>query len=332
MMAAMSIESIGLATPLGRDPARILDAVLADNPPLTSPLRNPFGEHSFPTVRVDPSIVDDVARLPRLRRAGAISHFAVAAGLDAMKRAGREPGDDRLALVFATTNGGVVHTRRFFEDIAAASTQSGSPILFPETVYNAPASHIAAALGITGTVTTLVNDSTAGLDAIAAAAELLASDACDRCLVVAAEEADWVVCEACATWGLADPASAPFGEGAAALLMSRDGPGISVSPALEVTAFRSLGEAAANFARITPCSFDLVASSASGRRFDAAEDFALPGCRKIELKRVLGEAFAASALMQVALATQMIEEGQSALATTGFHGQQGAVRLERRGL
>jgi len=326
------IEGIGLVTPMGRDPRAVCDAVLVGTKPEPQLLRNPFRDHAFPVLHVDPAVVDDVARLPRSRRSGAISHFAVAAALDAMKLAQCKPGDPGMALVFATTNGGVVHTRRFFDDIATTGTHTGSPLLFPETVYNAPASHIAAALGITGIVTTLVNDATAGIDAIATACELMQGGACERCLVVVAEEVDWVVCEAAAAWGLTEKGATPMSEGAAALVLSKDGKGPRVAP-FGTAAFRTIPEAKSWFSKLSMGKVDHLVSSASGRTFDEAEVGIVPDTPAVRPKFALGEAFAASAGMQVVLASMLTGKRERTLVTTtGFHGQQAAVLVENSAL
>src|SRR5213080_642045 len=70
---------------------------------------------------------------PRLRRASAISRFAAAAGLAALPK-GRPFQIDRIAVVCAISNGGVIYTRRFYTDIVKAGAQAASPLLFPETV------------------------------------------------------------------------------------------------------------------------------------------------------------------------------------------------------
>jgi 3-oxoacyl-(acyl-carrier-protein) synthase len=325
---SVRIAGIGLVTPAGRELSRVCEAVVAGSPPTVRTVQDSFHGREFPIVAIDPALVDDVARMPRLRRAGGISLFAVAAALDALRHAG--PADDRLALVFATTNGGVVHTRRFFHDVSERGTHAGSPLLFPETVYNAPASHIAAAAGLTGTVTTLVNDASAGIDALVAATQLIDEGSCDRCLVVAAEEADWVVCEACDAWRLAESDATPFGEGAAALLLTREKDGPRLEVACPPSRFRSVEEAAKRFASTAPDGVELLVTSGSGRIFDAAEPALAPGVTRLAPKRALGEAFAASALMQVAIAAAMIEEFPRALATvTGFHGQQASVLVSR---
>src|SRR5438270_420855 len=138
---------------------------------------------------------------PRLRRASAISRFAAAAGLTALRQAKQPlPPLDRIALVFAISNGGVIYTRRFYADIVKSGAQSASPMLFPETVFNAPASHLAAILGISGASYTVVGDGAVGILALKLAEDLIASSDLDACLVVAAEEIDPLVCEAYRQW------------------------------------------------------------------------------------------------------------------------------------
>src|SRR5207237_6993722 len=100
----------------------------------------------------------------------------------------------RTALIFAVSNGGVIYTKRFYDEIVESGAQAASPLLFPETVFNAPASHMAAILGITGASYTLVGDGAVGILALKMAEDLMAGDAFDYCLVVGAEEADWLLC------------------------------------------------------------------------------------------------------------------------------------------
>src|SRR5439155_23341124 len=125
-----------------------------------------FGHRSYSAFRVHKSALGKLAPHPRLRRASAISRFAAAAGLEALQDAevtlGSQNGN-RIAVVFAISKGGVIYTKRFYRDIVETGPQSPRPLLFPETVFNAPASHLAAILGITGSTYTLVGDSAVGL-------------------------------------------------------------------------------------------------------------------------------------------------------------------------
>src|SRR5207237_8918911 len=170
-----------------------------------------------------------------LLRASLISRFAAAAGLAALEEAGMTLGPrnaDRVARVFAISNGSVIYTKRFYRDIVESGAQSASPLFFPETVFNAPASHLAAILGISGATYTLVGDGAVGLLAIKMAEDLMANEALDHCLVVGTEEIDWLLWDAYQRWRLLRraPPIEPFGkhkrgmilsEGAGAILLAR---------------------------------------------------------------------------------------------------------------
>ena len=177
--------------------------------------------HDF--VPVPPKLVEQLGRNPRLRRSSAISYFAVAAGLAALEQAGLTMTPEiaaRTAVVFAVTDGGVAYTRRFYDQIVKQGANAASPMLFPETVYNAPASHLAAQLGIDGASYTLVGDASTGLAALTLGEQLLDLGEADHVVVVACEEVDWILCEAYRDWRLA---RRPLAEGAAALVLSREG-------------------------------------------------------------------------------------------------------------
>ncbi len=73
---------------------------------------------------------------------------------------------------------------------------TASPLVFPETVFNAPASHLAASLGTTANNYTLVGDPGTFLQGLALAADWLLAGRVDGCLVVGAEEIDWLTSDA----------------------------------------------------------------------------------------------------------------------------------------
>lgn len=327
---SVAVQGCGWVTPLGRDLQGVWTALKNGISAPVSELKNPFTGTPHAVRRVDEQFFSDTARQPRLRRSSAISHMAVAAAMDACRDADHTAGNDRLALLFATTNGGVIYTRRFFADVAERGAHSGSPLLFPETVYNAPASHVAAALSIAGTVSTMVNDATAGIDAVAAAIELLESDACDRCLVVAAEEADWIICDGYATWNYRPVI---FSEGAGALLLGRDGD-VRIDCPPTCRTYRTIPDGRRAMkdvvARLcgdrTP---DLLISPASGTRFDGIVS-ELPG-HLLQPGQALGEAFAASTVFQLICGVLARREtpGLSLVPVVGLHGQLSAATITR---
>jgi len=185
----LAIAGMGWITPFGNGVDPVWKRLLRGDEARAEEITEQFGDQSYTVFRVPESALAGIPPHPRLRRASLISRFAAAAGLEALEAAGVKPDSqsaERTALVFAISNGGVIYTKRFYRDIVGGGAQSASPLLFPETVFNAPASHLAAILGITGATYTLVSDSAAGLLAIKMAEDLMTNEALDYCLVVGA--------------------------------------------------------------------------------------------------------------------------------------------------
>jgi 3-oxoacyl-(acyl-carrier-protein) synthase len=234
----------------------------------------------------------------------------------------------RTAVIFAVSNGGVIYTKRFYHDVVASGAQAASPLLFPETVFNAPASHLAAILGITGASYTLVGDGAVGLLALKMAEDLLENPAIDRCLVVGAEEADWLLCDAYHRWHLlrdsapAEPFQSPprgmiLSEGAGAVLVDRGG-AVAFEQIDAGCNFRKQSEAAACieqiFDRLEPGDEDIIIASANGTFIDAAEARAITNrCAAAPVyapKAALGESVGASTFWQFICAAQALRTGE----------------------
>lgn len=134
---------------------------------------------------------------PRLRRASGVSKFAITAAAEALgeeRIAKIQNHEMRLGIVVSFINGCVNYSNRFYSE-ALNDPAFASPIVFPETVFNAPASHIAAYLGSDGPAYTLLGDSSTWFSAIDVARDWLDTDQVDGCLVLCAEELDWLSCE-----------------------------------------------------------------------------------------------------------------------------------------
>lgn len=318
------IQGIGAVTPLGSTRLETWSALYLGQQAPRTLFANGLADRSYFSCRVPGKFVADSARHPRLRRSGTISLLGAAAGFDAFADAGLKPDKDlnaRAAVIFAICSGGVNYTRRFYHEIATEGANAASPLLFPETVYNAAASHLAALLGIDNQSYTLVGDSSVGLGAVHFATELLTMQPqLERCLVVGTEEADWLLADAFASWRMATnqdqfevygrAGGTIFGEGAAALLIGRSGPLTiaSSSPGQPFYSFRERESAAKEMftglgAEELP---QLIVSSANGTFADAVEcqvfkEF-YPSVPVFTPKPALGEALGASALYQVAVA------------------------------
>ncbi|HJW38077.1 MAG TPA: beta-ketoacyl synthase N-terminal-like domain-containing protein [Candidatus Udaeobacter sp.] len=327
---SLAIAGMGWVTPLGRGVDSVWERLLHGDEASASTISEEFGDRPYSVFRVPESALTGFAH-SRLRRASAISRFATAAALEALDAAGVKidsQNAEKIALIFAISNGGVIYTKRFYRDIVDAGAQSASPLLFPETVFNAPASHLAAILGVTGATYTLVGDGAVGLAAIKMAEDLMANEAIDHCLIVGTEELDWLLCDAYRRWRLlrAAPPIEPFSkqkggmilsEGAGAILLAGEGR-LTIESAHPGGYFTKRAEADEILKRIlrdlSQTEIDLVVSSANGTFVDEAECRALkaviPNALVYTGKPALGESVGAAGLWQVILAAQALRSAE----------------------
>jgi len=154
-----------------------------------------------------------------LRRTSPVAHHAVAAALEALgpDAAGLPSNSLHLGIVLCVMSGCVNYSRRFYDE-TLKDPATASPLIFPETVFNAPASHLASVLGTTGINYTIVGDPSTVLQGLALAADWLTSGRVDGCLVIGAEEVDWLTAEAIKLFD----AKAQISEGAGALYLRRE--------------------------------------------------------------------------------------------------------------
>jgi hypothetical protein len=126
-----------------------------------------------------------------------MAHYAVGAALEALGGdAGLiSSGALRLGIVACTMTGGISYSRRFYQEVLQDPALA-SPLIFPETVFNAPTSHLSAYLGTALVNYTLVGDSGTFLQGLAVAAQWLEDGVADACVVIGMEELDWTVADA----------------------------------------------------------------------------------------------------------------------------------------
>lgn len=213
-MSAVFLSGAGAVSPFGWGRERLL-AGHDGSWPAPQPVTRPGWPQPLFALRVPaPGSRPAWAAHGRLRRAAAISQFAMGAAAEAMAGAATDAG---LGVVFCTSIGCVSYSRRFYDEVLRDPAVA-SPLLFPETVFNAPASHLSAVLGTSAANYTLVGDSGVFLRGLALAADWLADGRVARCLVVAAEEVDWISADAVRHFRK----GTPLAEGAGALLLTRE--------------------------------------------------------------------------------------------------------------
>src|SRR5205085_213001 len=316
----MSLRIAGMSwvTPLGSDVHDVWRRLLAGETAPVEILENERNGARYLVRRV--ASTTSFPSHPRLRRASAISRFAAAAGLTALGQFKKPLPLDQIALVFAISNGGVIYTRRFYADIVNSGAQSASPLLFPETVFNAPASHLAAILGITGASYTVVGDGAVGIFALKMAEDLILSAEVDACLVVAAEEIDSLVCEAYRQWRLLrDPGKPESGrgmimsEGAGAVLLKRSHGGIEIDQIVPGANFFRRSEASARLDSVVSRLKNKIGfciGSGNGTFIDRAERAAAGDEMPLYSPKIaLGESVGASVFWQLITAAKALEAG-----------------------
>jgi 3-oxoacyl-(acyl-carrier-protein) synthase len=296
--------------------------------------------------------VPDWMKHNRMRRTTAAARHAVGAAIEAMgpeRLAAAQSGQWKAGVVFCTTNGCVQFSRRFFAE-ALKEPSLASPILFPETVYNAPASHIAALAGSPEVNCTLVGDSSQFLRGMDLGAQWLEDGEVDAVLVVAAEELDWLTDEALLFFDR-DGATA---EGAAAVVMEmmkgkgerEKRKGVELLGVTEAWTYgRSMtpAEAAAGMRRevehvLTEDESKVLLCTGLGAapRADTAEHAAWKGWKgkKMRIRPVVGEAYGCISGWQTVAACESIARGEStqvAISAVGLSEQAVGAVLGKAG-
>jgi 3-oxoacyl-[acyl-carrier-protein] synthase II len=125
------------------------------------------------------------------RRMSRISRMAVASSVEALKDSGLildTIDRERIAVIMGTSYGSSSHVEDFYISLLKYGPRGAQPFLFPETVPNAPASHIAMFHGITGPNTTFCQNEISAENAILYAQNLLLQNQVDVALVGGADE------------------------------------------------------------------------------------------------------------------------------------------------
>ena len=191
-MSNIFVCGTGAVSPAGWGMKPFREALARGESIPTKELARP-GHTPLPVRQVPPSLPRPAFLAhARLRRTSPIAHYAVSAALEALgEDAARvTSGELRVGVIYCVLTGCVNYSRRFYDEVLK-DPATASPLVFPETVYNSPASHLAALIGTTGINYTLVGDPGTFVQALVLAADWLTDNRVDACLVIGAEEMDW---------------------------------------------------------------------------------------------------------------------------------------------
>lgn len=323
------VHGVGAVSPAGWGVNALRDALCKDEPLPIKELARPGWSHPLRIRTVPPP----TARSPfmahtRLRRSSAITQYAVAAALEALggDAAKASSGSLRLGIVLCVMTGCVNYSRRFYDEVLKDPV-TASPLVFPETVFNAPASHLAALLGTTAINYTLVGDPGTFLQGLGLAAGWLLARRVDGCLIIGAEEMDWLTADAYRLFAR----KIILSDGAGAIYMRRDAsnaPGVQVHSITSPQLFsnysaRVLAARRARAGLPQGNSHHLLCDSTQNvPSIDAAELAAWndwPAAR-LSPKTVLGEGLAAGSAWQCVAAIDALRQERFAAANVSVVG------------
>jgi len=328
-MNRIFVAGLGAVSPAGWDVDALRDALDKGEPMPVQPMARPGWEKPLQARLVpNPPVRPEFLAHPRLRRTSPITHYAAAAALEAVAglRANPDAKNCRLGIVVCLQSGCVQYSCRFYDE-TLKNPATASPLVFPETVYAAPTSHVAALLENVVLAYSLVGDPSAFLQGVALGAQWLEENRVDACLIIGAEETNWIIADA--LWHLDRPAIVAAGAGA--LCLCRDP---ELSAGVELAAITDAHTYSARHSRTRAAQAmrgQLGESSpeellcdgiGNSPRADAAErtawsDWTGP---RVSPKRILGEGLMAAAAWQCVAACEAVADGRFAAANVSLVG------------
>ena len=326
-MSRVFVCGLGAVSPAGWNVAAMREALAKGEPLPVQPLERPGWQEPLRARLVPPPARLPFLAHPRLRRTSPITHYAAGAALEAV--AGLRSNDERnrpLGVVVCLQSGCVQFSYRFFDE-TLKDPATASPLLFPETVFAAPASHVATLLGNTPLVYTLAGDPACFLQGIALAIQWLEEQRVEACVVIGAEENNWLLADA--LWHFEHQAVVSGGAGAVCLSLdpavSQGAELAAITDAHTYTGQTNRTRAARLMREQLPpgSATELLCDGLSGSpRADAAElatwrDWTGP---RVSPKRILGEGLMAAGAWQCVAACDAVGSGRFAAATVSLVG------------
>ena len=327
-MRSIFVSGLGAVSPAGWDVAALERALQSGKPLPSEGLARPGWERPLRVRRVpQPVPRPGFFGHPRLRRSSPITQYVVSAALEALQNTSAHGhGQIPCGLIVCLQSGCVDYSYRFFEEVTRDPATAG-PLLFPETVFAAPASHAAACLPNVLCVETLVGDPSCFLQGLALGARWLLEERVAACLVLAAEETNWLLADA--LWHFEH--SAIISAGAGAICLSPE-PALSIGVQLDRITQAHTYTRPSNRARSARAmraelppggpSELLCDGQASSPRADRPEAEAWAGWPGIRLspRRILGEGLMAAAGWQCVAACQALANRHCSAANLSLVG------------
>ena len=328
-MSRVFVAGIGAVSPAGWNVAALRDALdKGESLPVQTLARPGWDKPLRARLVPNPATRPEFLAHPRLRRTSPITHYAAAAALEAVAGLRKNPAakNFRLGIVVCLQSGCVQYSCRFYDE-TLKNPATASPLVFPETVYAAPTSHVAALLENVVLAYSLVGDPSAYLQGVALGAQWLEENRVDACLIIGAEETNWIIADA--LWHL--DRRAIVAAGAGALCLCREpklSAGVELAAITDTHTYSSrldrMHAAQAMRGQLGKHSPGELLCDGIGNspRTDAAERAAWNDWTnsRISPKRILGEGLMAAAAWQCVVACDAVAEKKYAAACVSLVG------------
>ncbi|TDP96478.1 beta-ketoacyl-[acyl-carrier-protein] synthase family protein [Labedaea rhizosphaerae] len=322
------------------------------------------GLGNVPFGRVDTSVLAGKLNPGKARRMDPLSILASSVVRDVYARHGKQSRaeQEETGIVFATGIGPCSSVVGFHEPVITGGMAAANPLIFPNTVVNAAAGHVAMQYRYRGYTATIVNGGTSSVLALQLASRVIARGGAERIMVVVADEYPQPAVRTVASLpGYSrDGAVVPHGrtgavlsEGAVAILLespeaasSRGATALASVAGFglsgESVGIGGLGPDGSAWARSLRLAMgdagdrpvDAVVSAASGRRLvDLAEKRALAAAGLAETpvvtpKAVFGETFGSAAGLGLVAALTGGVHGRVLLSSFAYGGSYAAAVLD----
>ncbi len=180
----IALTGLGLVLPCGDGPEAARES-LASGPPC---FQEAPAEVGVGRAALCPNF-KPAAHIPpmQLRRLDRASRYAWVAAAQAFADAGLDPkafGGERIGLAAGTLTAGSEASEAFYRPYLDRGPEAASPLLFPNSVANAPSGYVATTFGLKGPSATLLEREVATFEALEQAQRWLRTGRCDAVLVL----------------------------------------------------------------------------------------------------------------------------------------------------
>lgn len=269
------------------------------------------GIHKLRGAEVDGIEPDEIINDRRFRRAAGISRYLMASTVLAMNDAGLGTlkGKD-TAFLIGLTHGALNYTQEYHRALIEGEAEDVSPILFADSVLNAPAGNASICHEVHGPVHTMIGGRTVTVKSVMNACRMLHEGLVERAVVASAEELNELSFYCHSKLG-----EDAISEGAGAVLIEPADKRTGTEPYCLISGFCSrfnpydrhhaFNEALAGALKMADLSLediDIVLTDSPGDTF--------PGIQSGSIIPLIGNAFAVTAIWHIILGALIIKKGK----------------------